>query len=55
MAISKGGLASKINLQTNTISPPQPNNRSKAPIQYLYFFGSILPVERTRKFLVRNS
>lgn len=44
-----------INLQTNTISPSQPNNRSKAPTQYLYFFGSILPVERTRKFLVRNS
>lgn len=44
-----------INLQTNTISPPQPNNRSKAPTQYLHFFGSILPVERTRKFLVRNS
>lgn len=44
-----------INLQTITISPPQPNNRSEAPTLYLHFFGSILPVERTRKFLVRNS
>lgn len=55
MAISKGGLASKINLQTITTPPPQPNNRSEAPTQYLHFFGSILPVERTKKFLVRIS
>lgn len=48
-------LVSIISLQTNTISPPQPNNRSEAPTQYLHFFVSILPVERTRKFLVRNS
>lgn len=51
----RGFLVSIINLQTNTTPPPQPNNRSEAPTQYLYFFGSILPVERTRKFLVRNS
>ena len=44
-----------ISLQTDTISPPQPNNLSEAPTLYLHFFGSILPVERTRKFLVRNS
>ena len=55
MAISKGFLTSKINLQTNTISPPQPHNWSSAPTLYLHFFGSILPVERTRKFLVRIS
>lgn len=48
-------MASIINLQTNTISPPQPHNWSSAPTLYLHFFGSILPVERTRKFLVRNS
>lgn len=51
----RGFLASKINLQTNTISPPQPHNWSSAPTLYLHFFGSILPVERTRKFLVRIS
>lgn len=48
-------MVSIINLQTITTPPSQPNNRSKAPTQYLHFFGSILPVERTRKFLVRNS
>lgn len=50
-----GALASIINLQTKTVSPPQPHNWSKAPKLYLHFFGSILPVERTRKFLVRIS
>ena len=50
-----GFLASIINLQTNTISPPQPHNWSSAPTLYLHFFGSTLPVERTRKFLVRIS
>lgn len=48
-------MVSIISLQTITTSPSQPNNRSEAPTQYLHFFGSILPVERTRKFLVRNS
>lgn len=48
-------MVSIISLQTITTPPPQPNNRSEAPTQYLHFFGSILPVERTWKFLVRNS
>lgn len=48
-------LASKINLQTNTISPSQPHNWSSAPTLYLHFFGSILPVECTSKFFVRIS
>lgn len=50
----RGFLASKINLQTNTISPSLFHNWSKAPKLYLHFFGSILPVERTRKFFVWN-
>ena len=32
-------LTSMINLQTIIIPPPQPHNWSKAPIQYLHFFG----------------
>ena len=39
MAISKGVPGFKINLQTNTTSPPQPHNWSSAPTLYLHFFG----------------